>query len=209
MEMTTPIDYANIVNNLMEYVPDIIAVAIVEVNNEIVYSTDNWDISPDINRISSSWASLKAPFFMVSGVKYTTLQLEIDTLVATSVKGEGHIVGFKDEERKIITYVIPDGDRKAAIVELSRLIRSISNKEPYMDENVSLKSKYQLSSENAGVSAIQVDPQLKSEIEAIIKWIKDPNGLPGYINYYLEEDNKKIIEELAKYYYEFRNIFGV
>ena len=53
---------------------------------------------------------------MVSGVKYTILECEIDSLVATSMKGEGHIVACKDEERKIITYLEPNGDRKAAII---------------------------------------------------------------------------------------------
>ncbi|KKM84819.1 hypothetical protein LCGC14_1295270, partial [marine sediment metagenome] len=54
-----------------------------------------------------------------------------------------------------------------------------------------------------------VDPQLKGEIKAFLDWIKDAEGLVGYINYYLQQNNAQIISELSKIYGELRQIFGV
>ncbi|MHA1148486.1 MAG: hypothetical protein ACTSR8_09595 [Promethearchaeota archaeon] len=203
--MDTPIKFDKIVKNLMTLVPDIIAVAIIEGSNDIVYSTDNWDISAEFPNISAGWDALKLPMVNISGVKYTTLQLEVDTLVATSVKGEGHIVGFKDEERIILTYIVPEGDRKAAIVELSRVIRSFSSSEPYLNEGTKLQPKYRVE----GPVGATVNPELEKEIKAYLAWMKDENGLPGYLNYYISQNDEKILSELAKFYYEFREIFGV
>lgn len=194
-----PLDYDTLVNNLIEDIPSIYAVAIVEGENDIVYSTDNWDISTDIAHICSSWNSVRAPFIMVSGVKYTMLECEIDSIVATSIRGEGHIVAVKDEERKIITYVEPNGDRKAAIVELSRVLRAMSSKKPHMDPNAQFDKVY---IESGTRGADYVDPQLKSEIEEFLNWIKNPNGLLCYINYYLQQNNAQMISELAKIYAE-------
>ena len=100
-----PLDYETLVYKLIQDLSSIYSVVIVEGENDIVYSTDNWDISADITNICSSWNSMKAPFIMVFGVKFTMIECEIDSMVATSLLGKGHIVGVKDEERKIITFV--------------------------------------------------------------------------------------------------------
>ena len=201
-----PLDYESLVSNLMQTTPSILAVAIVEDKNEIVYSTNNWDIREDITLICSSWNSMKAPFIMVSGVKYTMLECEIDSMVATSILGKGHIVGVKDEEWKLITYVEPDGDRKAAIVELSRILRTMSFKEPYIDPNAQLETEY----EGSGTLGAEfVNPQLKSEIEEFLNWIKNPDGLIAYINYYSQQNDAQMISELAKIYAELIKICGV
>lgn len=197
-------DYAQIISELMEYVPDIIAVAVVE-GNELAYSTDNWDISAEINTINSGWTSLKAPFFVISGVKYTTLRLEIDSLVATSVKGEGHIIGFKDENIKIISYVTPEGDQKAAIVELQRVVQGLISKEPYISENEKISPKYGHLVTKKG----EVDPALRNEITTFLNWMNDDAGLPGFIQYYLDQNDENVISDLAKIYSKLREIFNV
>lgn len=200
------LDYKTHIYNLMQFVPSIWAVAIVEGENNIVYSTDNWDISADVENVCSSWNSMRAPFIIVSGVKYMLLECEIDSLVATSIKKEGHIVGVKNEERKIITYVEPDGDRKAAIVELSRVLQAMCPKTLYMDaNNKSDRADLAMETRETGY----VDPQLKSKIEEFLNWIKNPDGLAGYINYYLQQNDVQTIFELAKIYAELRQIFGV
>ncbi|MFW9989551.1 MAG: hypothetical protein ACFFC3_12925, partial [Candidatus Odinarchaeota archaeon] len=96
-----PVDPQTAVNNLMQADPHIIAVAVIK-GKEIIYSTDNWDISADVDRVISSWLSQNAQFIMVSGVKYSILQMEAERLVAMSYKGDGSIVAAKDDEHKLI-----------------------------------------------------------------------------------------------------------
>ena len=58
-------------------------------------------------------------------------------------------------------------------------------------------------------AAANIDPQLKGEVQSFLEWIKDSEGLSGYINYYLQQNNTPIISELSKIYAELRQIFGV
>jgi len=70
-----PIDPATAVYNLMQTDPSILAVAVLK-GKDIVYSTDNWDISGDVGRLVSSWVRQNAQSVMISGVKYSVLQCE-------------------------------------------------------------------------------------------------------------------------------------
>ena len=177
-----PIDYESFSNSLMETMPSIYAVAIIENDNEIVYSTNNWEISYEIESICSSWDNMNASSIMVSGIKYTMLECEIDSIVATSLQGQGHIVGCKDEERRIITYVEPHGDIKAAIVEISRLLAKLC------------------STRNLSKMKTNMGPEIKRDIEQFLEWINNPYGLYSYIKFNIEKDNTHVISELAKIY---------
>ena len=200
-----PIDPATAVYNLMQTDPSILAVAVLK-GKDIVYSTDNWDISGDVGRLVSSWAGQNAQSIMVSGVKYSVLQCEQERLVAISMKGEGGICAAKDDEHKVICYLEPDGDARGAVMDVQRTLGSLGSNTPYLDGNSQLGT----SGRNvAPTGANNIDPQLKGEVQSFLEWIKDSEGLSGYINYYLQQNNTPIISELSKIYSELRQIFGV
>jgi len=194
----------NAIYNLMQKDPSIIAAAVLQGSN-ILYSTDNWDISADVGKVVSSWNSMNAQFIMISGVKYSILQCTTERLVATSIRGEGHILGSKNEEHKIIVYLEPDGEPMGATMDTARALTELSSKGNYLDESA------QLGKSTGGVvtTANNIDPQLKGEIQSFLDWIKDNEGLSGYINYYLQQNNTQIIAQLSKIYSELRQIFGV
>jgi hypothetical protein len=190
---------------LIQKDPSIIAAAVIK-GKDILYSTDNWDISADVGNVISSWNSMNAQFIMISGVKYSILQCTSERLVATSIRGEGHILGSKDEEHKIIVYLEPDGEPMGATMDTARAVSELSTKNPYLDDKSQLGKSMGVGTSSAGVN---IDPQLKEEIQSFLDWIKDNEGLSGYINYYLQQNNAQIISQLSKIYTELRQIFGV
>ncbi|MFX1553013.1 MAG: hypothetical protein ACFFBV_03730 [Promethearchaeota archaeon] len=210
-----PVDAQTAIYNLMQTDPHIIAAAVIK-GKEIIYTTDNWDISADVDRVVSSWTGQNAQFIMISGVKYSVLQIEAERLVAMSYKGEGSIVAAKDDEHKLIAYMDPDGYALGAAMDVQRALGSMSTKTPYMDSSAHLGQPTaemgQATSTgvtpSVGVST-SIDPQLKGEIQSFLDWVKDKEGLAGYINYYLQQNNTQIISELSKIYNELRQIFGV
>ncbi|MHA1671547.1 MAG: hypothetical protein ACTSV5_13380 [Promethearchaeota archaeon] len=199
-----PSDPATAVINLLQKDPSIIAAAVVQGRN-IIYSTDNWDISADLGKVLSSWGGMNAQFIMISGVKYSVLQCTSERLVATSIRGEGHIIGAKDEEHQLLVYLEPDGEPLGATMDTARTLGEMnSSQQSYVDPNTQLGS--------AGVAqptSPNIDPQLKGEIQSFLEWIKDGEGLFGYINYYMQQNDAQIISELSKIYTELRQIFGV
>jgi len=200
------IDPATVIYNLLQKDPSIIAAAVIQGRDNILYSTDNWDISPDISKVSSNWNSLNAQFIMISGVKYSVLQCTSERIVATSIRGEGHIIGAQDEEHKVIIYLEPDGEPMGATMDTARAVSALSTKQAYVDTSTQFRSG---SVTPAPVVGKNIDPQLKGEIQSFLEWIKDGEGLSGYINYYLQQNNTHIISELSKIYNELRQIFGV
>ncbi len=201
-----PTDPATIVYNLIQKDPSIIAAAVVQGSNNILYTTDNWDISSEVGKVISSWNSMNAPSVILSGVKYSVLQCTSERLVATSIRGEGHIIGAKDEEHKILIYLEPDGDPRGATMDTARALSELSSKQSYIDPNSQLGTVGGRVQPSAGAN---IDPQLKGEVQSFLEWIKDNEGLSGYINYYLQQNNTSIISELSKIYSELRQIFGV
>jgi hypothetical protein len=203
----------------MQADPHIIAAAVLK-GKEIIYTTDNWDISADIDRVISSWMGQNALFIMVSGVKYSVFQINPERLVAQSIKGEGSIIGAKDDEHKILAYMDPDGYGLGATMDVQRALSSMSSKASYKDANAQLGQK---ASQMGGAASIGgnsaetassvvgagIDPQLQGEIKAFLDWVKEEEGLAGYISYYLQQNNSQIISELSKIYNELRQIFGV
>jgi len=203
-----PLDPATTIQNLMQNDPHIIAAAILK-GKDIIYSTNNWDISADVDRVLSSWIGQNAQFIMVSGVKYSILQMEAERLVAMSFKGEGYIVGAKDNEHEIIAYMDPEGYAPGAAMDVQRALGSLSSTGPYLDSDSQMGGKAAQMGGAATIGVPNIDPQLQGEIKAFLDWIKDSEGLAGYINYYLQQNNAQIISELSKIYNELRQIFGV
>ena len=203
-----PEDPATAVYNLMQSDPNIIAAAVIQ-GKQVIYTTDNWDISGDVDRVVSSWVGQNAQFIIVSGVKYSILQMEPERLVAISLKGEGSICAAKDEEHKLICYLQPDGDARGAIMDVQRAVTSMSTQGPHMDASAQMGAAPSGGAQSSVGAVSSVDPQLKGEIQSFLDWIKDSEGLAGYINYYLQQNNAQIISELSKIYNELRQIFGV
>ncbi len=214
-----PVDPATTVYNLMQDDPNIIAAAVLK-GKEIIYTTDNWDISADVGKVVSSWIGQNARFIMVTGVKYSILQMEAERFVAMSYKGEGSIVAAKDDEHKLIAYVGPDGDGRGAAMEVQKSLSTMSSGGSYMDQNAQMgKTASQMGgAASAGGATVEatpsvegtsVNPKLQDEIKAFLDWIKDAEGLAGYVSYYLQQNNSQIISELSKIYDELRQIFGV
>ena len=128
MEKIMPESPENVVHNLMQTNPHIIAAAVLR-GKEIIYTTDNWNISADVSKVVSSWVGQSARFIMVTGVKYSILRMEAELLVAMSYKGEGSIVAAKDDEHTLIVYLVPDGQALGAAMEVQRGITSLSTKD--------------------------------------------------------------------------------
>ena len=206
-----PVDPETAVYDLMQKDPNIIATAVIEGKSDIIYSTDNWDISPDLGRVLSSWRGQNAQFIKISGVKYSMLQCTSERMAATSIKGEGSIVAAKDEEHKIIAYVSPEGDMRGAMMDTARALGEMSSQGPYIEDDSQLGQKAQKmgGASGGGGGGANIDPELKGEIQSFLDWIKDSEGLSGYIEYYLQQNDAQIISRLSEIYSKLRQIFGV
>jgi sugar-specific transcriptional regulator TrmB len=136
-------DYKNIIKELIDVDSNIISVAIIEGQNNIVYSTTNWDIQEDLKDINSNWDSKDAKSITVNGVKYRVLQSTYERLVASSSNKVENIMGFKNDERKILCRLKIDEQNKLmqlinVLMQMARILDGINSRKPYMDPSLSL-----------------------------------------------------------------------
>ena len=106
----------NIISELMTSNPTITALAIVSSNDQVLWQTPSWNIQG--SRIISAWMN-REPNIIVQGVKYSTFQAEPEKFIAKNMFGYGYIVATPlTNELFLVAYVTPEGDPKAAFVDL-------------------------------------------------------------------------------------------
>jgi hypothetical protein len=116
--MSSNFDY--IVQQLQAKNPNVTAVAILTLDGQVMYQTDNWNVVPDAPNLISAWRE-KQPSILVQGIKYSTLSATDERLVATNVSGMGHIIMATARYRALLmAYVTPQGDTQGSYVDVSR-----------------------------------------------------------------------------------------
>ena len=222
------VNYKGIVKDLQKKYSDASEVAIVSRDGKILFSTDNWDISNDIKRVLSDWASVTAQFVSLDGIRYSILQMEPERLIATNRHKKGHLIGATspDGTKCILAHIKPKAKawyhsaypvvaRTAATMEKGSKSKSLKSKKSKKKSKTKKKkeetqeillesTRDQFTTYNKDYSVLkeepQIDPFLKLEIENFLKWINDPNGLIAYISYYLEQNDYQRIQVLATIY---------
>ena len=207
------VNYKNIIKNLQKHYSDASEVAIVSRSGKILYSTANWDIKKDIKELFSSWSSGAAQFVSVNGIRYSILQMEPERFIGTNLHKKGHLVGASTPEgdKYMIAHIKPKAKgwfhmaypavaRAAAMIERGSKSQFIETEVDLTSESEKSRGMLQKIEERG------VDNALKQEIRGFLDWIRNPQGLYGYISYCLQQNDYNKISQLAKIYDELYRI---
>jgi len=153
------IDYKVVFDSLKESDLRFESLVIIKGKDNIVYSSDNWDITEDLRLLLTAWSSPKVRVITIEGIKYVILQKTGERLIAVSYSArskddpikykrvqayrsklvvKGSIVGFKDEDHLIIGKLPHDGHMNISYNECARAVRLLSSEKPYMNKKVKL-----------------------------------------------------------------------
>ncbi len=214
------VDYATHVHRLIQTNPQITAVAVCESNGAVTYQTENWDISGEAKKVVDAWRG-KATFVMLQGVKYSMLQCTEERLISTNIKKQGHLVGaITPDQKYVISYTIPEGNYQISYMDTARAADQMkgggvplsgqSGHFTQADMQIDQKSipQAQVTAQSPAGGASGIDPGLKQEIDNFMIWIKNPEGLAAYIDYYINLNDQEKITQLAQIYNKFRQIFN-
>ena len=212
------VNYKNVVKKLQKHYPDALEVAILSNNGKVLFSTPKWDIKSDIKSFLKSWASGSAQSVELDGIRYSILQMEPERFIGTNRHNKGHLVGAAtpDKEKLMIAHIkskakgwfhmaYPALARAAAMME-----KGISSE--FIDTKINPEDSTEVGSSQIPDSMPKTslpskDPYLKAEIEGLLEWIKNSQGLYSYISYALQNNDQYKISELAKIYTEFYHLF--
>ena len=210
-------NYKSLVKDLQKHYSDASEVVIVNRSGKILYSTDNWNVKSDIKDLLSSWGSGNAQFVNLNKIRYSILQMEPERFIGTNRHKKGHLVGAStpDGDKYMIAHIKPKAKgwyhmaypaiaRAAAMIEKGSKSKFIETK-----VDLSSESEVKLIQNTTPIVTpkyITVDTVLKAEVEGFLEWIKNPQGLSGYISYYLQQNDYNVISRLSKIYDELYRI---
>ncbi len=215
------VDYATHVHRLIQTNPQITAVAVMESNGAVVYQTENWDISSESKKVVEAWRG-KSTFIMLQGVKYSMLQCTEERLISTNIKKQGHLVGaITPDQKYVISYTIPEGNYQHTYMDTARAADQMKaggvplagqGGQQFSQSDMQLDDKgtqlAQAPKQESATAGGGIDPVLKQEIDNFMIWIKNPEGLAAYIDYYINLNDQEKILQLAQIYNKFRQIFN-
>ena len=216
--------FKSVVHKLQKHYPDAQDVALVSNKGKILYSTSKWDVKKDINSVLNSWRSSSAQSVTLCGIKYSILQMEPERFIGTNRQKKGHLIGASTPDGD--NYMLAHIRSKAkgwfhmaypAVARAAAMLKKGAQSE-FIESKVELpgKAKEEKSYDSSTGQAVgyqvaltpsNVDPYLKTEIEGLIQWINNPQGLPGYIANVLQENDQSRISKLAELYNELYHLF--
>jgi hypothetical protein len=106
------------VQKILQLEPNILAIAVINTQGNVIFQTNNWDISPDIAGILQVWNTGGGGSLSVQEVNYLALEVIPERIVATNVRGQGHIVAVRVRSGAVIAYISPQGDARSGLTAL-------------------------------------------------------------------------------------------
>ncbi len=206
------------VNNLQKHYKDAESVAIISNSGKLLYSTKNWNIKSDISNLLSSWTSGSAQSVTVNSIRYSIVQMEPERFIATNRHKKGHLIGATSPggENYMVAYVKPKAKgwfhlAYPAVARAAAMLKKGLKSEFIKTEiDFSKETKTETISETSSghyATTPTVDPTLKAEVEMFLEWVKNPDGLGGYISYYLQTNDSYYLSKLAEIYQDLYRIF--
>ena len=217
-------NFKSVVNKLQKHYPDASDVAIVSNKGKILYSTSKWNLKKDIESVLNSWINGNAQFVTLDGIKYSILQMEPERFIGTNRQKKGHLIGAStpDKNNYMLAHIKPKAKgwihmaypalaRAAAMLQKGSESEFIKSKVELPDETKE-EQAYESSTGQAVIYQVAptpstVDPYLKTEVEGFLQWIKNPQGLAGYITSILQQNDPHRISKLAELYNELYSLF--
>jgi hypothetical protein len=147
-------------------------------------------------------------------MKFSILQTDPVRFISTNFGKKGHLIGATtpDQSYYMVVFIGPEAEdwSQVAFPNIARAVAMLVGA-----SSISETSTFEVGPKNEDGRSIagetggsSIDPQLKQNIEGFLQWIKDPQGLSGYISYYIEQNDTTILPKLAAIYNEFRRIFN-
>ncbi|MFX1380558.1 MAG: hypothetical protein ACFFA4_15840 [Promethearchaeota archaeon] len=210
----------SVVSKLQKHYPDATQVALVDKQGKVLFTTGKWDVKSDIKEVLTKWASGNAQFVTLDGIRYSILQMEPERFIGTNRKNKGHLIGASTPDGKnyMIAHIRPKAKgwfhmaypavaRAAAMLKRGSQSEFIETDIEIKEEKVYEGASRQMANNRAAPSYSMISPHLKAEIDGFLQWIKNPQGLGGYIANSLQQNDHYRISKLAELYNELYHLF--
>jgi hypothetical protein len=178
-------DYAAVAELLKGTVPEVHSILLVDLKaGDTLYSEGEWEGFSSASEVAERWNADGGSPIVVSGVRHSVLQRTEERLVATSVRGQGHLVGARGRQMVLLARLYPRGSMDAGYMQAARALASV----PRPDA---------------------LDPELERRVLGILDLLAPPSPLIPVIRASIESRDADALAEIAGVYDRLREIFGL
>ena len=102
------------------------AVAVVSDSGNLVYQTENWDLTKQANIIMNVIKGDHS--FVLSNVEYSVVEATPEGIIGTNVSGMGHVIFAPFQGGVLVTYALPQADPPKALAFLKTYTIKLNGK---------------------------------------------------------------------------------
>ena len=111
------VDIGTAIQTMMQMDPNIVAFTVIDANGAITMQSENWNLASDLAGIMNIW-NQGGGSLSIQGISYIALEVIPERIIATNVRGSGHIVVLRIRSGAIIAYISPQGDARSALTAM-------------------------------------------------------------------------------------------
>ncbi|MHA1341971.1 MAG: profilin family protein [Promethearchaeota archaeon] len=94
-----------VVDELLNEEPNVGAVAVIKSDGSIIFQTENWDLSSDVQSVLN--APKGGTSINLLGIKYMIVENTPERIIGTNVTGKGHVIIAPFKGGFLVTYILP------------------------------------------------------------------------------------------------------
>lgn len=129
-------DYEEFIFSLMDAEPAVLGGAIIDPDGNLVYQTENWEISGDVEQINGLVTEAlkedakQPPSLSIMKLKYMIVEFTPERIIATNVQRKGHIIIAPVGKGKasLVTYIDPAKGPRDALFNVQTFANKLKDK---------------------------------------------------------------------------------
>lgn len=115
----------NLIDELIEEEQNVGGAAVISNSGELIFQTENWDLSSEIENILNVVESPKSSIILLD-MKYMIVENTPERIIGTNLKGKGHLILAPFEKGVLVTYIIPQAGPRDALFNVQTFAQKIN-----------------------------------------------------------------------------------
>jgi len=125
------VDYENLIFDLLDSEPSIFGCALIDSSGKILFQTENWDISQDLDQLKSVIAESQKPdgknpgTISIMKLSYMIIEFIPERIIATNVMKKGHIIIAPSKKATLVTFIDPTKGPRDVLFVIQNFARKL------------------------------------------------------------------------------------
>ena len=124
-------DYEEFIFELLDAEPAVLGGAVIDINGNLMYQTENWDLQQEIDQINAVISEAQKSDgnnpgkLEIMKVSYMIVELTPERIIATNVARKGHVIIAMGDNGSVVAYIDPNRGPRDALFNVQTFSRKL------------------------------------------------------------------------------------